>query len=679
MTFNDFEKALAEHFSLIQTAYGAAYQTDADKDELWNTYLQSFPSRINPLYRVRTEHDCSCCRHFIKHVGGIVLIDEELNIHTLWEFRVDDPDWQVVADAMDVYVKNRKIRDVFLSKENYVGVQQSYESDVSGNVHTWRHLFLKLPDAYRFSSRDTPDTQLADKRTNAQVFLRSLKEISSEAIDTVLELISSGTLYRGEEWKRSLESFRGYKTNFDILPVEKQELFAWKNAEMAGAVIGRIRNHSIGVLLTDISDGMDLNDAVTKYEKIVAPTNYKRPKAIFTAKMLEDAKKTVSNLGFIDSLARRYARLDDISVNNILFVNRDSAKQIGGVFDEMKSEVAVNPKRFDRVSEIQIDKFVSDILPSAREIEAFVENRHAKNMVSLIAPVNKESPSMFKWDNAYGWAYTGNMTDSDIRENVKAAGGNVDGILRFSIQWNDLDYDANDLDAHCVEPDGSEIYYRTKKSFSTKGELDVDIIHPISGKPAVENIVYPSRRNMVAGTYRFYVYQYSNRGGRKGFRAELAVDGQVINFDYDKELRQGEAVEVADVILNQNGTFTVVSKLPATSSSRDLWGVKTMNFVPVSVIMYSPNYWDGQNGNGNKHYMFMLKGCVNPEQPNGFYNEFLKQELLPHKRVFEALGSKLAVTPSEEQLSGLGFSSTQRNDLIVKVKGATEQIMKIKF
>ena len=98
---------------------------------------------------------------------------------------------------------------------------------------------------------------------------------------------------------------------------------------------------------------MELDLAVRKYEQIVAPANYKRPKAIYTKKMLEEAQKTVEELGYMDSLSRRFAKLDDITVNNILFSNRDAARRISGnVFEDMAAEATISPKGFLKLKKL---------------------------------------------------------------------------------------------------------------------------------------------------------------------------------------------------------------------------------------------------------------------------------------------------------------------------------------
>ena len=681
MEFRNFKKRFQENFKNLIKGVDTLFEVNVDKDELWNLYLDSFPAGTNEIYRERREYDCSCCRQFIKAFGNVVVIKEN-QVHTIWEFDSGSEVFQPVVDALDRFIKSHVVSDVYVSKLIKIGTDYNFEADEGGKTNRYDHFYIELPDRFvTIDSRSEGEIKgrLRDVRN---VFKRSLDEISEESILTVLELIASNTLYKGEEWKAVIQEFLKYKKEYiGVLP-EQKDNYAWEKSMKAGPVIGKIRNHSIGTLLVNVSEGMDLDTAVKKYEQIVAPSNYKRPKAIYTKKMLEDAKKKIEELGYMPSLERRFATLDDISINNILFCNKDAQRRISGaddVFASMEKDIAVNPKKFSKVEEVSAEDFVKNVLPTAKEIEVFLENRHSANMVSLIAPKNADAPTMFKWNNGFSWAYAGNITDSDIRENVKSAGGAVDGVLRFSIQWNDMgDWDRNDLDAHCKEPSGEEIMYNHMRSRGTRGVLDVDVTNPNMNTPAVENITWASKNTMKKGKYLFFVHQFTNRGGKNGFRAEIEFDGNIYRFDYQKELRQNESVPVAEVTFDGQN-FAIKELLPSNMSVREVWGVKTNQFVPASVVCYSPNYWDEQNGICHRHYMFMLKGCVNPEMPNGMFNEYLKEELMQHKRVFEALGSKCHVEDCDDQLSGLGFSATKRNDLIVRVKGSIERVIKVKF
>lgn len=680
MEFRNFKQKLQENFNQITKEVDKLFEVNVDKDELWNLYLDSFPEGTNNIYRERREHDCSCCRNFIKTVGNVVVIENN-QIKTVWDINTDCSIYKPVTEALSNFVKSKVVSDIWVSKFNKIGTDKNSEKLPSGKIVEYQHFYLELPSRFVDKSYKSEAEIKGDARGTRNVFKRSLDEITTESVLTVLELISQNSLYKGEEWKGALTEFLKHKNKYDKLGSEEEKAnYTWEQSIKVGGAIGRIRNHSIGSLLVNISEGMELDMAVRKYETIVAPHNYKRPKPIFTKKMLEDAQKTIQELGYMESLGRRYATLDDITVNNILFSNKDSAKRMSGldIFEEMANEVAVNPKKFSKVDEISITDFVENVLPTAKEVEVLLENKHSSNMVSLIAPENKDSKTMFKWDNNFSWAYAGNITDSSMKENVKSAGGNVEGVLRFSIQWNDEEFNPNDFDAHCIEPDGHEIYYGNKKNIYTTGQLDVDIMRPERNSPAVENITWLNKNRMKKGSYTFFVHNYSHRGGRTGFKAEVEFDGQIYSFEYNKELRNSEEVVVAEVHFDGEN-FTIKEKLPSNVSSKEVWGLQTNQFVPVSVIMNSPNYWDEQDGIGNKHYFFMLKDCVNPENPNGFYNEFLSEDLMKHKRVFEALGSKMAVKDVEEQLSGLGFSSTKRGELLVKVKGQTERVIKIKF
>lgn len=681
MEFRVIKTGLENHLDQMTKENMHLFVVDLDKDELWNLYLNSIPEEDNQIFRVRREYDCSCCRHFIKSIGNVVSIKDGV-VSSIWDFETEDSKWNKVVSILSEFVKSKPVKDVYISKVKNIGTNYNMEQTDDGKLIKWEHFYCELPEKFVFNNTfSTIDTETGNRRDIRNVFKRSLDELSMDAVDTVMDLINQGSLYKGDEYRHILQSFRLLKKEYDKLDEKAKELYAWEKSVITETSVAKIRNTALGTLLIDVSANVDLEEAVRKYEVVTAPANYKRSKPIFTKKMLEDAKKTITELGYLDSLERRYANADDITVNNILFSNKDVSSRIQGaasLFDELERDAKSSPKKFDRVEEISIDKFVKDVLPTASKVEAYVENKHIKNFVSLIAPVNKDSKSMFKWNNNFSWAYTGNVTDSMVKENVKNAGGKVDGVLRFSIQWNDLDdWDENDLDAHCIEPDGNEIYYSSKTSRISGGQLDIDIINPENNKAAVENITWQNTSRMREGKYIFLVHCYTYRGGRSGFRAEIEFDGQIYSFDYRIPLKQSEKVVVAEVTF-KNGKFTIEEKLPSNCSNKEVWGIKTNDFTPVTVICNSPNYWDEQIG--NKHWFFMLKDCINSELPNAYYNEFLNSELYPqHRKVMEALSSKAHVLETDDQLSGIGFSSTIRNELIVRVTGATERILKIKF
>ena len=105
-------------------AKGSLFVVDVPKDALWDTYLKSFPEGTNPVYLERTEHDCNCCRQFIKTLGAVVAVDANGNLSSIWDVTVDSF-YQHVADALSALVKQAKVVKPFFYYEATIGTRQS--------------------------------------------------------------------------------------------------------------------------------------------------------------------------------------------------------------------------------------------------------------------------------------------------------------------------------------------------------------------------------------------------------------------------------------------------------------------------------------------------------------------------------------------------------------------------
>ncbi|KHD09218.1 hypothetical protein PN36_30640 [Candidatus Thiomargarita nelsonii] len=668
--FMQFKKAVQKQFARM--AKHELFVSSTDKDTMWERYLTSFPEGTNPMFRERAEHDCGCCRQFIKSCGNVVAIIDN-KVETIWDINIGGH-YQVVADAMSALVKSNDIGNIFLSSENKLGTDKNRElSEVGQLINEWHHFYFELPTQFVKHGAEI-GAILSEQQSRKDVFKRGITEITTEAIDTVLELISQNSLYRGEEHKKTIEAFSKEKAKFDTLTPEKQDIFCWvRSVKIGGAA--RLRNSVIGTLLTDLSEGVNLETAVESFETKVAPQNYKRTTALVTKRMIDSAQKKVEELGILSSLSRRFAVVEDITVNNVLFVDRDSKKAMN-VFDDMSKEVLVKVDSFSKVEEVSIDKFINDILPKADRVEVMFENRLVNNLMSLIAPIHLESKGIFKWANNFSWSYNGEVTDS-IKDRVKKAGGRVDGILRCSLSW--FNYD--DLDIHVIEPNGNHIKFpKAREVQPSSGVLDVDMnVGDSDSRNAVENIIWTSRSKIQEGKYKLFVNNFTKREDIDvGFDVEIEYDGSIHSFHYPKMVRNEEDVTVAEFHFSLKDGLKFIQSLPSTQASKTVWDVNTQQFQKVSMIMTSPNHWDG-NKTGNKHWFFIMHDCINPNKTRGFYNEFLHHDLTQHRKVFELMSSKMMTEQSDKQLSGLGFSSTQGNHLLCKVSGSFSRTIKLKF
>lgn len=684
--FKDFKKAVTEQFELMKSHQ--LYRMDTEKEMMWEVvYLDSFPEGSNPIFKERREHDCQACKSFIRAVGSMVaIIDGELV--SIWDCEVDEP-YKTVAKAMSEYVKSCKIKNILLYDSQHVGVDKNHSQDEDSKILTWEHFYLKLPQKC-VNARDRGSVY-SKWEALAHVFRRGLDEITEDAVETVIELIDQDSLYRGKEhmsvlkgFHKRLKAYNEISNIMDPTDVQRRDIFVWDNVADSPAVAG-IRNSAIGTLLVDLSDGVSLDKAVRSFESKVAPANYKRPKAVATKAMIERARAKVAELGYTQSLVRRFAVAEDITINNVLFADRDARLAMNAdVFDELISETQDKPRNLDKVENVPIEKFIKNVLPKVTTVELMFENKHTGNLVNLVAPHDFESKLLFKWPNNFSWAYNGDLADS-IKERVKSMGGSVTGDFRASLAW----FNSDDLDLHLVEPGprgghhGNEICYSNKRNYSTGGELDVDMNVQTSGKyfsrNAVENITYPQRRMMYEGPYHLFVNQYTKREAKDvGFEVEIEFNGEVMKFAYPTEVRSRQNVTVARFNYSHKEGLKITESLPRQDVSREIWGIKTQKFHRVKMAMLSPNHWNGRPV-GNKHYFFILDGCEREGSSRGFFNEYLSDDLREHRKVFELLGSKMRTQDSGPQLSGLGFSSTQRNSILAKVTGAFTRTINITF
>lgn len=266
MDFKIFVELLQNHFEDMVREDKTLYSTDTTGDELWETYLNSFPTGANEVFRVRREYDCSACKQFIRDIGNAVVIKHN-KVISIWDVETEDPMWKHVASVMSNFVKSRKIINYYIAKGRNIGTETSFENK-EGKITTWNHFFISAEkNGIKIMKESDIPSFVGKLRESRSVFKRALDELSIDAVESIIELISQGSVYRGDEHISVLKNFLSIQKAYSLLSDEEKELYTWVVVPHIHISLLHIRNTSIGTLIVDLSEGLNIEDALTKYEK----------------------------------------------------------------------------------------------------------------------------------------------------------------------------------------------------------------------------------------------------------------------------------------------------------------------------------------------------------------------------------------------------------------------------
>lgn len=705
-------KQVQEQFDNMSLT-GKLFRSSIDGYQIWEKYLSSFKPEDDPVFRDPSSsvHNCNLCNNFIRRYGNIVAINDDLEIVSLFDIIPEDDEYKPSFKVLSELLKHSPVKEVFfetydelnsLPYEKCNKSQKVFKLGIAQNtkqytpeeaqkfgvvkadeIRTFNHFHLVIDKDFVDKSGKSVATIMSSYRGAKEVFMRAMEEIPLNVLETVSELILQDSILNGKSYLDKLEKIIEKKKVYDTISSDKKDNWCWLMSykfPFAG-----FKNELIGVICTELSEGKPLNDACLDWNKRADPVNYMKAKAPITPAQIESARKFVEENNYEASFYRRCATIEDIKASEILHLSGGDTKiKEISIFDKVKPTASVSGLKksdFDKVQEIPIDEFMDKILPTCQSVEALFLGSQSGNLVTLLTTDKSDSKPIFKWDNNYSWTYKGNLAGKSlVKDNVKKVGGNIEGYLRFSIMWNEDGKDIVDLDAHATEPNGTEIYYGSYRGSKTSmlGSLDIDMIRP--SKIGVENIFWTDKDKLKDGHYRFWIKNYDG-GSNKGIkRAEIEIAGQVFSYEIRDEITGN--CQIADITI-KDGELVNISHAAAPTNvddfAQEIYGLETNKFHKVNLVCLSPNFW-GSNKVGNKHFFFMLDKAKASESLRGFHNEFLCSDLLVHRKVMDTLGEVSKAVSTENQLSGLGFNSTVRDELIVRLTiDNNKKVIKIKF
>lgn len=624
----------------------------------------------------RQHYTCHACRQFFQRFGALVTIDSDGNKRVvMWDETNVPAFFEPAVAAMKEAVLASEVNGVFIPDARVLGTPKTGE---------WTHVHVRLPQGMvNKNILKTSHQVMAAKREDYRVLARVASVHSVQTVEQVIELLKSESVYRGERYVPHAEWFRDVLAKRETLTGENRQNFLWLKAIEAPAGFIPSNSSNVGQTLTDIGNGMSLEEVGRQLASRLNPATFQRAQVAPTVNARREAERTMEKLAeagiaTAESLQRKYASIDEVPLN----IWKGSNVQIpevktGGIFGNVPTK-ETTPTVEDVASlpstVMTWAKFQRTVLPDAQGLEVLVDN--PSRFMALVTAAHPDAPNILNWDNTTSWYYHGGI-DGEIKRRVEEFGGrHENNEIRASLAWEGL----TDLDLHCVTPRGEHIMFNHKRGYCG-GYLDLDMngLDQKSTKP-VENLRWAS--NAPEGRYKIFVHNYSERVNRytgTPFTLELEIEGKVYTH-HGRPLGNQEQTVVFEFDFKRGQAPRFVGT--QNHSVSDAWGTPQNSFVKVNGITDSPNLWGEKKAPQSGEHVFFLLDGVKDEQEGkgrGFFTEMLIPELREIRKTLEFFTASTPIQGADEATAcGVGYTKDNEWNLTLRVKTKTSsRIIKI--
>lgn len=374
---------------------------------LWEAYLAALPAG-----KQRQIHNCHCCRRFIQTYGGLVAIaatGEQWPV--MWSAAGVPEFYDKAFSTLWARVMAARVTGVFLTKEPTWGTPET-----TGKSEYWQHLSVVPPAefVYRAGQALDPHQAMAAAKQNVTTVLFAMSEYGPKVLDEAIRIFEAEALDRSEKflgpvrWLRALHEWPKGRQNEPL-----RNNLIWRAVAHAPEGFCHIKSSIIGPLLDDIVAGVPFADIKRKHADKLHPLKYQRPQAAPSEGNVRAAEQLVEKLGITPSLERRFARLDDLHLEDALWTEQLVADEGTGIRTGVFAHLLTKQRSNERVRPVDLpsvtmtwEKFKRTVLSTAQEIEVFVPNLGA--FTAFTTAANADTPPIMKWDreeerNPVGW------------------------------------------------------------------------------------------------------------------------------------------------------------------------------------------------------------------------------------------------------------------------------------